>query len=128
MNEQHDRHVGEALSAQEGELLDLLCSGEDPESAIARTQRAAATWGGYEHEGCECFLILCSSKGGVPPIDHDGGPFSMAEVSDGKETFGLLELWVVDGRLHSINYMPFGDAHVALPTPADYTITLIDPE
>jgi hypothetical protein len=52
----------------------------------------------------------------------------MAEVADGAETLGLLELWVVDGRLHSVNYMPFGDEHVALPAPEEYTITLIDSE
>lgn len=52
----------------------------------------------------------------------------MAEVSNGETTLGLLELWVVDERLHSVNYMPFGDDHVELPSPEDYTITLIENE
>lgn len=59
---------------------------------------------------------------------RDGGPFSLAEVSNGETTLGLLELWVVDERLHSVNYMPFGDDHVELPSPEDYTITLIENE
>lgn len=59
---------------------------------------------------------------------HDGGPFSFAEVSNGETTLGLLELWVVNERLHSVNYMPFGDDHVELPSPEDYTITLIENE
>lgn len=45
---------------------------------------------------------------------------------DAAETLGLLELWVTDGRLHSVNDMPFGDGHIALPVPDDHTITLID--
>lgn len=128
MNDQHHRLVGESFSPLEGELLDLLCSGEDAASSIARAQRATARWGGYEHAGCECFLISTTSGDGTPPIDHDGGPFAMAEVADGTSALGFLELWVVDGYLHSVNFMPFGDDHVGLPTPDSCTITLIDSE
>lgn len=128
MTIQHDRLVGGAFSPAEGELLDLLCSGNDSQSVLAREQRATATWGGYEHDGCECFLISVTTREGSPVIEHDGGPFSMAEVSDGTETLGLLELWVVGGLLHSVNYMPFGEDHVALPTAANYEITLIEAE
>lgn len=128
MTIQYDRLVGGAFSPAEGELLDLLCSGKDSQSSLAREQRVTATWGGYEHEGCGCFLISVTTREGNPLIVHDGGPFSMAEVSDGMETLGMLELWVVDGLLHSVNYMPFGDDHVALPTAEDYKITLIGPE
>lgn len=126
MSAENYRSIGEAFSPLENALLDILCSGEDAASSIARAQRATATWGGYEHDGCECFLIAVAPTDGSAAIEHDGGPFALAEVSDGAETLGLLELWVVDGRLHSVNYMPFGDDHIALPSPDDYTITLTD--
>ena len=125
MSAQNYRRIGEAFSLLENALLDILCSGADTGSSNTRAQRATATWGGYEHDGCECFLISVAPADGVPPIEHDGGPIAMAEVADGAETLGLLELWVVDGRLHSVNYMPFGDEHVALPSPDEYRITLI---
>ncbi|MGP7960446.1 hypothetical protein ACTVCO_06500 [Sanguibacter sp. A247] len=127
MSTETHRSIGEALSPLENTLLDILCSGEDAASSIARAQRATATWGGYEHEGCECFLVAVAPAEGSAAIEHDGGPFALAEVSDGAEALGLLELWVVDGRLHSVNYMPFGNDHSALPAPDDYAITLIDP-
>lgn len=119
------RRVGESFNADEASLLEILCGGDDSQSAIAREQRAIATWNGYAHDDCECFLIRTASTEGVPLIEHDGGPFAMAEVSDRTETLGLLELWVVDGMLHSVDYMPFGYDHVALPSLADFTITLI---
>lgn len=128
MSALNNRRIGEAFSPLENVLLDILCSGAAIESLNARAQRATATWGGYEHDGCECFLISVAPADGAPTIEHDGGPFTLAEVADGAETLGLLELWVVDGRLHSVNYMPFGDGHVALPAPDEYTITLIDSE
>lgn len=126
MTHDHDRLVGDDLTPHENAILDLLCSGDDAPSASVRAQRATATWGGHEHEDCECFLILVDADGPHPCIAHDGGPFSMAEVSDGVETLGLLELWVVDGHLHSVNYMPFGGDHVALPSPDDFRITVIE--
>lgn len=126
MSTQSDRRVGDPFSTVENELLDILCAGEDPASSIARAQRATATWGGHEHDGCECFLISVAPADGSPTIDHHGGPFASAEVSDGAEALGLLELWVVDGRLHSVDYLPFGEDHVALPAPDRYTITRIE--
>lgn len=128
MSAQNYRRIGEAFSLLENALLDILCGGADTGSSNARAQRATATWGGYENDRCECFLISVAPADGAPAIQHDGGPFAMAEVTDGTETLGLLELWVVDGRLHSVNYMPFGDEHVALPSPDEYRITLIDSE
>lgn len=128
MNSDNNRRIGEALTPLENALLDILCSGVDSGSSIARMQRAIATWGGYEHDGCDCFLISIASTNEIPSIEHEGGPFAVAEVSDGMETLGLLELWVVDGLLHSVNYMPFGDEHVTLPVPDEYMIMLIDSE
>ena len=119
----NNRIVGEALTPLESRLLEILCSGAA--SSIARAHLATARWGGYEHEGCECFLVSTTPPHDSPIIDHDSGPFAMAEVADETQTLGLLELWVVDGRLHSVNYSPFGDVHSALPTPEDHTIALI---
>ncbi len=120
------RFVGESFSPLENALLDILCSGAGAAASTARAQLSQATWGGYEFDECDCFLISVTPTPGSRAIMHDGGPFSFAEVSDGTHGLGFLELWVVDGRLHSVNYMPFGDDHVALPSPDDHTITLID--
>lgn len=100
MTTQRNRSTGEGFSNLEGQLLDLLCGGRDRQSEMASAQRITATWGGYE----------------------------LAEVSDAAERLGLLEQWVEGGRLHSINYMPFGDEHVELPSPAEFEISLIDRE
>lgn len=112
-----ERVIGEALSPLESRLLDLLCGGDDPASAAARAQRATVTWGGYQHDDCQCFLLCTDPSGELPPIEHEGGPFALAEVSDGTDALGLLELWVVDGLLHSVDYAPFGDGHDAMPSP-----------
>jgi len=37
----------------------------------------------------------------------------------------MLELWVLDGLLHSVTYMPFGEDYVELPT-AEFELTLIE--
>jgi len=110
------RAVGEALRREERELLDLLCAGGGPAAAVARAQLASARWGGYEHGTCGCFLVRCEAS--LLRIPHDGGPFSTAEVFAGDAAVGILELWVVDGRLHSVTYMPFGDDHVDMPSAA----------
>ena len=120
------RTVGDDLSPAEREILALLCSGEDAQSARAREQLQAARWAGYAHEDCECFLITVAEQNGRPVIGHDGGPFSMLEVSAGHEALGLMELWVVGGYLHSVDYTPFGDDHDHLPTPDEYSFTLAD--
>ncbi len=128
MTEQRQRLEGAAFSSTERTLLSILCSGMNPDSVIARAQLTSASWGGYEHADCECFLISVAPANGMPAIEHDGGPLSLAEVAREEITLGLLELWVVDGLLHSVNYMPFGEDHDVLPSPSDYTITLIDAE
>lgn len=128
MTPKNTRVAGESFTPLENTLLAILCSGTDTASSIARSQLTEATWGGYEHDSCDCFLISVTPAANAQGIMHDGGPFSVAEVSNGETTHGLLELWVVDERLHSVNYMPFGDDHVELPSPEDYTITLIENE
>ena len=39
---------------------------------------------------------------------------------------GHLELWVVDGLLHSVSYMPFADDHCTLPADAQFELMLAD--
>jgi len=128
MTPKNTRVAGGSFTPLENRLLAILCSGTGTASSIARSQLTEATWGGYEHDDCACFLISVTPAANAQGIMHDGGPFSFAEVSDGETTLGLLELWVVDERLHSVNYMPFGDDHVELPSPENYTITLIENE
>lgn len=117
------RSVGDALTPQERGLLDLLCSGEGPAATAARHQLRTAVWGGYEHQGCECFRLLNVGDDGAPHIPHEGGPFSVVEVSSGDQTQGFLELWVVDGVLHSVTYIPLEDDHHALPTSESFDLT-----
>ncbi|WDH79724.1 hypothetical protein PTQ19_04580 [Microbacterium esteraromaticum] len=117
------RPVGTHLTRTERQLMELLCSGTDAQSAIAREQLMQAQWGGYPHAECECFLLTFAGRAGLAPIDHDGGPFAMVEVSAHGETLGFIELWVVDGYLHSVDYMPFGDDHVQIPTRETHELT-----
>ncbi|WP_417372898.1 hypothetical protein [Glutamicibacter protophormiae] len=120
------RLAGDEFTPTEKQLLDRLCSGLGPESFSARRQLQTARWGGYEYEGCKCFLIQIPASSTAPLINHDGGPFTMLEVSADSESFGMLELWVLDGLLHSVTYMPFGEDHVELPTAAEFELTLIE--
>lgn len=76
------RFLGNIFSPKENALLDILCSGTDAKSSLARAQRATATWGGYEFDECECFLITVPSTAECPAIEHAGGLFSSAEVAD----------------------------------------------
>lgn len=39
--------------------------------------------------------------------------FALSEVSDDAEMHGILELWVADGLLYSVNNMSFGNDHIA---------------
>lgn len=126
MNTRQDRTAGEALSPTEHEILALLCSGNDPQSATAREQLSAARWGSYPYEDCECLLLSIENPDALPLIDHDGGPFSMVEVCQDNQGLGFLELWVVDGYLHSIDYMPFKDDHIRLPASDEYNLELLE--
>lgn len=123
MSSRRDR-VGDAFRPAELELLTLLCSGDDASSARARDQLSAASWGGYEHDDCDCFLVRVDPRSDPALIEHDGGPLSTVEVSASGETLGFVELWAVDGYLHSVTYMPFGDDHDRLPTAAECAVPL----
>lgn len=120
------RVAGDDFTPAERQLLDLLCSGRGPQSVVARRQLRMARWGGYEYEDCKCFLIQNPLSSTASPIEHDGGPFTMIEVSAGSEFLGLLELWVVEGYLHSVTYMPFGGDHVELPTVSEFELNFIE--
>lgn len=110
------RQPGSPLTAREFALLERICAGTWPGAREARAQLAHARWGGKDHDGDACFLIDVSAAGSLPRIPpHDGGPVAELEVIDGDEALGFLELWVDDGRLHSLEYSPFGDMSDALP-------------
>lgn len=126
MAQQADRTVGGAFTARERELLDLLCAGDAPQHDLARAQLRDARWGGYELDACECFLIAVDAAGGSTRIRHGGGPFASLVVSRAGEAVGLLDLWVVDGVLHSVNFMPYGDDHDELPDPHTCVLTPVD--
>lgn len=119
------RAVGSAFSPKEQTLLDLLCCGTQHHRDLAREQLRAASWGGYEFDECDCFLISVPPLPEASRISHDGGPFSVLEVSRAGEGLGHLELWVVDGYLHSVDYMTFGD-HEKLPALEEVSLELLD--
>ena len=122
MDNRPKRVPGGELRPAELELLALLCSGTDAVSAKARQQLKFARWGGYQFKECECFSISFTSKRDCQSVRHGGGPFSTVLVSkDGKE-LGHLDLWVVAGYLHSVDYMPFEDGPGHLPTAENYTL------
>ncbi|QEP07733.1 hypothetical protein [Glutamicibacter sp. ZJUTW] len=125
MDHRPPRTPGEELRPAELELLALLCSGKDAESALARQQLEFARWGCYEFEDCECFLISFISKRDCRSIRHGDGPFSTVDVGKGGEYLGQLTLWVVDGYLHSVDYMPFEDDPGHLPTSENYTLEFV---
>jgi hypothetical protein len=61
-------------------------------------------------DGGACFLVAVPAGADVPTIPpHVGGPIATLEVAAGDEPLGLLELWVEDSRLHSLDYNTLGD-------------------
>jgi hypothetical protein len=120
------RKAGDPFTSNERDLLELLCGGDDPQGVVAREQLRSARWEGYEFEDCDCFRVSVAELPQSSRIRHEGGPFSVLEVSHRGECLGLMELWVVDGYLHSVNYMPFADNHDTLPGPADFDLKLLD--
>ncbi|MFP3713494.1 hypothetical protein [Puerhibacterium sp. TATVAM-FAB25] len=111
------REIGSPLTAHELALLRRVCAGRWPGADAARAQLVHARWGGKDHEGDACFLIEVAADTDLPRIpSHDGGPVATLGVADGDEALGMLELWVEDGRLRSLDYSTFGDtAPGALP-------------
>ncbi|HCJ55812.1 hypothetical protein ACTXM3_17795 [Glutamicibacter arilaitensis] len=116
------RDKGDEFRADELEVLALLCSGSDDESAKARQQLKYARWGGYQFDDCDCFCISFPSKRDCESIRHSGGPFSTVAVSKDGTVLGHLDLWLLDGYLRSVDYMPIEDDPGHLPTTRDYTL------
>jgi len=126
MAHRSDRAVGDDFLPAERQLLELLCSGPAATSERARAHLASAAWGGYAFDDCQCFLIRADIDGDAPLIRHGGGPLAEADVEDESGSVGMLELWVVDGLLHSVDFIPWGDDHAELPDPERHRITLLD--
>ncbi|NDO91466.1 hypothetical protein [Cellulosimicrobium composti] len=104
------RQAGAALTTLESALLERICAGSWRGSEEARAQLVHARWGGKDHDGDACFLIHVLAGADVPRIpSHAGGPIATLAVADGDEHLGWLELWVDDGRLHSLDYSTFSD-------------------
>lgn len=116
MQPAQQRVPGDPFNAHERQLLDLLCSIDADGADIARAQAAGARWGGRQLASCECFLIWVPDHGETARIPQpSGGPYASVVVSAGEDSLGTLDLWVVDGMLHSIDYMPFGEGGERLP-------------
>ena len=116
MNHGSRRVPGDPLSPHERALLDILCSGTWPGTSEARQQLTHARWGGLEFDECECFLIDVPEELDLPKIPkRSGGPFATVEVLDGETALGHLNLWAVDGLLHSVDYMTFDAPDEQLP-------------
>jgi len=104
------RRPGAPLTPLESALLERICAGSWRGSEEARAQLVHARWGGKDHDGDACFLIDVPAGADVPRIpSHAGGPIATLAVADGDEHLGLLELWVDDGQLHSLDYSTFSD-------------------
>ena len=123
MTRRSERRLGDAFTAVERRLLDLLLAGDDADAA--RAQLESASWGGYGFDDCDCFLIRVDHVRAAR-FRHDGGPFISADVEQDDESIGMLELWVVDGLLHSVDFMPWGDNHRELPAPERHRITVVE--
>lgn len=125
MHPQTNRSKGEELSQAERDILALLCSGSDAESAKARVQLAFSRWGGLQFDKCECFFIAVTKGSERKRIRHGGGPFSSVTVFRNEKALGHLDLWVVDGYLYSLDYMPFEDDPGYMPLTSEYTFDFI---
>lgn len=116
MNLPHHPSGPRSFLPNELALLERLCSGDWVGCQQAREQVGAARWAGFGYDGCECFLIEVADADNQPVIPGNvGGPFSSVEVFNGDECVGHLNLWVVDGLLHSVDFMPFDLPDTALP-------------
>lgn len=70
--------------------------------------------GGHELDECGRPLISLPKLPKASRIRHDGGPFSVPDVSRDGKGLGHLELWLADGYLPCGDYMPF-DGQEMLP-------------
>jgi hypothetical protein len=111
------RPLGAPLTPHEAALLERICAGTWRGAEEARAQLVHARWGGKDHDGDACFCIDVPAEADVPRIPpHGGGPIAVLDVVSGDETLGLLQLWVDDGRLYSLDYSTFDDTGAeALP-------------
>ncbi|GGJ69865.1 hypothetical protein ACX5K5_11060 [Glutamicibacter bergerei] len=125
MRPETSRSKGEELSQAERDILALLCSATDAESAKARQQLQFSRWDGFQFDECECFLIAVTKGPECKRIRHGGGPFSSATVLQNEKALGHLDLWVIDGYLHSLDYMPFEDDPGYMPLTTEYTFDFI---
>ncbi|WP_404286039.1 hypothetical protein [Glutamicibacter arilaitensis] len=125
MRPRTSRSNGEELSQAERGILALLCSGTDAESAKARQQLQFARWDGFQFDECECFLIAVTNRTNCSRISHVGGPFSSATVMQNEIALGHLDLWIVDGYLQSLDYMPFENHPGYMPLTTEYTFNFI---
>lgn len=97
-------------------VLELLCAGDWPGAAAARSQLAVAKYAGRSHPGDDnCFDIKV--LGEVPLIEGPGGPVYGMIAYDGEEPVGMLDLWVENGRLSSLEHSWFTESPGPLPAP-----------
>lgn len=106
-----NRRPGTNFTPNERTLLDLLCEGETADFARAREQLKLAKWSGYAYDTCECFTISVPGVSQTQLISHNGGPLSLRAVERDGEVVGFIELWVIHGQIHSLDYLPFADDH-----------------
>jgi len=91
-----------ALSPAERAVLDRLCAGGWDGAATARAQADVASFGGRAHAGDDVCFALHVPDGVALLPPHGGGPVVTLSVVDGETVTGIAELWVEDGRLHSV--------------------------
>jgi hypothetical protein len=104
------RKVGTPLTPLESALLARICAGSWRGSEEARAQLLHARWGGKDHHGDACFVIDIPAGTDLPLIPpHGGGPIATLAVIDEDVHLGLLELWVDEGRIRSLEYPTWGD-------------------
>lgn len=128
MHPTSQRQVGDELSTTEYQLLTTLCAGQDPRFVQAQAQLERAYWAGNQIADCACPLIGVTGKTSLTPIKFGGGPFATLEAIREGEGVGLVHLWVVDGFLHSVDYIPHDndEIHDVLPDPGTYTFESIE--
>lgn len=104
------------LTPAERAVLERLCADDWPGAEAARVQLATARFGGHSHgPGDNCFDIVVAED--APRIARADGPVHGLNVFDGDEATGAVDLWVRDGRLHSMEHSWYPDEPGPMPTP-----------